>query len=302
MSTFKPAWRVGRRSSRGERADDGGDAGLKPDRLPDVQPDQGADTPGSMPPPMFALHEVGVRYHGRAALAGVSLEIPPRAITAFIGPSGCGKSSLLGCLNRLNDEIPHCQVVGRVQWQGEDLHAPGRDLTALRRRVGLIFQKPTPFPLSIARNLELPLLELGMGREERHQRIEQVLRDVGLWDEVCSRLGASALGLSGGQQQRLCIARALTLKPEVLLMDEPCSALDPLSSGVVEDLILRLKARYTVVIVTHNLQQARRIADHTGVFWTEDGVGRLVEFGPTAEVFGAPRDPRAAAYVRGLRG
>jgi phosphate transport system ATP-binding protein len=281
---------------------EGGDVGLKPD-LPHNRPSERAsDRRPDAPPALFSLHEVGVAYHGRAALAGVSLAVPARAITAFIGPSGCGKSSLLGCLNRLNDEIPHCRVEGRVRLHGAELYAPGCDLTALRRRVGLIFQKPTPFPLSIARNLELPLLELGVGREERHRRIEQVLRDVGLWDEVQDRLEASALGLSGGQQQRLCIARALTLKPEVLLMDEPCSALDPLSSGVVEDLILRLKAQYTVVIVTHNLQQARRIADHTGVFWTEDGVGRLVEFGPTAEVFGAPRDPRAAAYVRGLRG
>lgn len=253
-------------------------------------------------PPTFSLREVGVDYHGRPALSGVSLDIPPRAITAFIGPSGCGKSSLLACLNRLNDSVPGCRVHGRVALQGRDLYEPGLALSALRRRVGLIFQKPVPFPLSIARNLELPLLELGVTRGERRATLERVLREVGLWDEVHQRLDSPALGLSGGQQQRLCIARALTLQPEVLLMDEPCSALDPLSSGVVEDLIVGLKARYTVVIVTHNLQQARRIADLTGVFWTEDGVGKLVEFGATTEVFGTPRDPRAAAYVQGLRG
>lgn len=252
--------------------------------------------------PLFDLHRVAVHYGNRAAVADVSLRVGVRRITAFIGPSGCGKSSLLGCLNRLNDDVPGCRVSGRVQLQGEDLYARGTDLTALRRRVGLIFQKPTPFPLSILRNLELPLMELGIARAEREARAEAVLRDVGLWDEVVGRLGQSALGLSGGQQQRLCIARALILAPEVLLMDEPCSALDPLSSGVVEDLILRLKAHYSVIIVTHNLQQARRIADDTGVFWTEDGVGRLVEFGPTASLFESPQDARAAAYVRGLRG
>lgn len=251
---------------------------------------------------LFDLHRVAVHYGPRAAVTDVSLRLAAHRVTAFIGPSGCGKSSLLGCLNRLNDEIPGCRVSGRLQLKGEDLYARGTDLTALRRRVGLIFQKPTPFPLSILRNLELPLMELGIGREERRVRAEAVLLDVGLWDEVAGRLGQSALGLSGGQQQRLCIARALILAPEVLLMDEPCSALDPLSSGVVEDLILRLKARYSVIIVTHNLQQARRIADETGVFWTENGVGRLVEFGPTAAVFESPRDARAAAYVRGLRG
>lgn len=255
-----------------------------------------------MAPPVFELEQVGVAYHGRPVLAAVSLTVAPRAITAFIGPSGCGKSSLLACLNRLNDGVAGCRVSGGIRFNGDDLYAREVDLTALRRRVGLIFQKPTPFPLSIRRNLELPLLEVHLPRAERQAVIERVLRDVGLWDEVRHRLDAPALALSGGQQQRLCIARALTLSPEVLLMDEPCSALDPLASAVVEDLIVRLKDRYTVVIVTHNLQQARRIADVTGVFWTEAGVGKLVEFGATAEVFARPQDPRAAAYVQGLRG
>lgn len=252
--------------------------------------------------PLFELENLSVTYGADTAIAGVNLQVPQRAITAFIGPSGCGKTSLLSTFNRMTAQMPGCRVTGSLRMAGRDLLAPETDLRRLRKRVGMIFQKPNPFPLSIRRNLELPLAESGLPKAERRERAETALRDVGLWEEVRERLDAPALALSGGQQQRLCIARALVLQPEVLLMDEPCSALDPIASGVVEDLITRLGRRLTVIVVTHNLQQARRVADITGVFWTEDGVGRLVEVGPTETIFAAPVDARAAAYVRGLRG
>jgi phosphate transport system ATP-binding protein len=254
-------------------------------------------------PVLLGTRALGLSYRGVPAFCDVNLAVPAQRITALIGPSGCGKTSFLSCLNRLTDLIPGAQVRGAASLCGDNILDPRMDLIGLRRRVGMIFQKPNPFPLSIRRNIELALVEHGMrDRAERAHTVERVLREVGLWDEVHDRLDRPAQTLSGGQQQRLCIARALALRPEVLLMDEPCSALDPLSSGVVEDLILRLKAHYTVVIVTHNLQQARRIADFTGVFWTEQRCGRLIEFGATEQVFNAPQDPRAAAYVQGLRG
>ena len=252
--------------------------------------------------PMLELREVGVWYGAHCAVRDVSLVAPRGSITALIGPSGCGKTSLLNCMNRLCELVPGCHMSGQMFVGGRDTHEPGLDLLALRRRVGMIFQKPNPFPLSIRRNVELALIEHGYGRAERAGMIEQALRDAGLWDEVKDRLDSPAMSLFGGQKQRLCIARAIALSPEVLLMDEPCSALDPISSAVVENLILRLKQRYTVLVVTHNLAQARRIADLCGVFWVREGCGRLIEFGPAAEVFGAPRDPLTAAYVQGLSG
>lgn len=242
-------------------------------------------------------------YGPKAAFRDVDLDVPAKQITALIGPSGCGKTSLLSSINRLTDFIPGCRLEGRIELAGRNLVDDGVDLVALRRRVGMIFQKPNPFPLSIRRNLELPLREHGMkDRARRREVVEKVLRDVGLWDEVADRLDTSALNLSGGQKQRLCIARALALEPELVLFDEPCSALDPISSGVVEDLIASLRGRYTVVIVTHNLAQARRIADHTAFFWVQDGAGRLVEQGPTEQLFTAPRDPLTRAYIDGVRG
>lgn len=252
--------------------------------------------------PMVELRDVGVWYGPQCVVRDVSLIAPRGSITALIGPSGCGKTSLLNCMNRLCELVPGCHMSGQMFVGGRDTHAPGLDLLALRRRVGMIFQKPNPFPLSIRRNVELALIEHGHPRGERAMLIEQALTDAGLWDEVRDRLDTPAMALSGGQKQRLCIARAIALKPEVLLMDEPCSALDPISSAVVEALILRLKARYTVLLVTHNLAQARRIADLCGVFWVREGCGRLIEFGPTEQVFSAPRDPLTAAYVRGERG
>ena len=256
-----------------------------------------------VPQAHLAIAELSVSYGSKAVLAGVSLDIQRGCITALIGPSGCGKTSFLSSLNRMADMVPGCRVTGSIALDGEDVLAASTDVLMLRRRIGMIFQRPNPFPLSIRRNLDMPLQEHGFkDKADRARRIEQALRDVGLWQEVCDRLDAPALGLSGGQQQRLCIARALVLEPEILLMDEPCSALDPISSGVVEDLIQRLGGRYTVVIVTHNLAQARRIANYTAFFWMQGQVGQLIEFGACQQLFDAPADALTAAYINGTRG
>jgi len=253
--------------------------------------------------PVLEIQGLCVCYGDTAVLRDVDMRIERGGITAIIGPSGCGKSSFLACLNRLSDLSPGCRVDGCIRLDGTDLTKPRQDLIGLRRRIGMIFQKPNPFPLSIRRNLDLPLRELGIrDRAERARRLEDALRHAGLWEEVADRLDAPALSLSGGQQQRLCIARAIALEPDVLLMDEPCSALDPIASAHVEDLITSLRERYTVIIVTHNLGQARRLADHTAFFWMVEGVGRLVEFGTTRQVFERPRDPLTAAYVEGRSG
>jgi len=256
-----------------------------------------------VPQAHLAIHKLSVRYGQKTVLSGVSLDIQRGCITALIGPSGCGKTSFLSSLNRMADMVPGCAVSGSIRLDGEEMLAASTDVLMLRRRIGMIFQRPNPFPLSIRRNLDMPLQEHGFkDKRDRARRIEQALRDVGLWQEVSDRLDAPALGLSGGQQQRLCIARALVLEPEILLMDEPCSALDPLSSGVVEDLIQRLGGRYTVVIVTHNLAQARRIANYTAFFWMQNQVGQLIEFGACEQLFDAPADALTAAYINGIRG
>lgn len=255
------------------------------------------------PKTLLSIENLSLRYGDKPALADVSLDIYQGCITALIGPSGCGKTSFLSALNRLTDMIPSCRISGKIRFDDADIHDPRIDVQRLRRDIGMIFQKPSPFPLSIRRNIELPLREHGLRRhDELNRRIEEVLRDVGLWQEVKDRLDGPALALSGGQQQRLCIARALALRPKVLLMDEPCSALDPISSGVVEDLICRLRGRYTVVIVTHNLAQARRIANYAGLFWLENQAGCLIEFGRCQQVFEAPAHQLTAAYVNGSRG
>lgn len=256
-----------------------------------------------VPQPAVQVRNLSLRYDGKIALDTITLDIYKGCITALIGPSGCGKTSFLSAINRLTDLIPGCSVAGQVLVGGQDIYHPHCDVQALRRRIGMVFQKPVPFPLSIRRNLSLPLNEHGVTREnEVAAIIEQVLRDVGLWDEVHDRLDAPALSLSGGQQQRLCIARALALNPEILLMDEPCSALDPIASGVVEDLICRLQGRYTIVIVTHNLAQARRIANYAAFFWVRERAGQLVEFGRCQHIFESPRHELTAAYVNGSRG
>jgi phosphate transport system ATP-binding protein len=252
---------------------------------------------------LLQVERLTLRYSAKTAFEDVTLTVPAGSITALVGPSGCGKTSLLTSFNRLTDLIPGARLTGSIRLGDQEILQGAVDSIGLRRRVGMIFQKPVPFPLSIRRNLEFPLREHGLReRQALEDKIQRSLRDVGLWDEVKDRLSAPALSLSGGQQQRLAIARALALEPEVLLLDEPCSALDPLSSGVVEDLMLSLRPRYTLVVVTHNLAQARRIADHVAVFWVREGAGRLIEHGPAGQVFGAPRDPLTAAYLNGSRG
>lgn len=255
------------------------------------------------PQPLIQVENFSLRYGTRTALDNISLDIYRGCITALIGPSGCGKTSFLSSINRLTDLIPGCQVTGCIRVDNSDIHSPESDVRALRRQIGTVFQKPVPFPLSVHRNIELPLHEHGIKRRaETDPIIQRVLEDVGLWDEVHDRLHASALSLSGGQQQRLCIARALALDPQILLMDEPCSALDPIASGVVEDLIIRLRGRYTIVIVTHNLAQARRIANYAAFFWIKGHSGKLIEFGQCRQVFEFPAHELTAAYVNGTRG
>lgn len=249
------------------------------------------------------LRDLEVAYDGVPAIRGVTLNIPPRSITAFLGPSGCGKTSVLNTMNRMTDLIPGCTVSGSLTWQGCDLLDRRLDVRSLRRNVGLIFQRPNPFPMSIQRNLELPLRETGLrDRREIAERVAQSLEAVGLYAEVRDRLQAPASTLSGGQQQRLCLARALVLEPSVLLLDEPCSALDPQSTEVVESLIRRLGEQLTVVIVTHNLGQARRLADQAALFWTAAGCGTLIESGPAAELFASPREPETRDYLQGRTG
>jgi len=255
------------------------------------------------PRPCLVVRDLAVTYGAKPALRGVNLAVHRDCITAVIGPSGCGKSTFLTCLNRMTDLVPGCAVTGRVELDQADITNGTVNLIALRRRVGMIFQKPNPLPLSIRKNLTFPLRQHGLrSRTERDAEAEIALRRVGLWDEVKDRLNAPASCLSGGQQQRLCIARALALDPEVLLMDEPCSALDPIASGVVEDLIASLRGKYTVVVVTHNLAQARRIADDVAMFWVSDGAGTVVESGTARQVFESPGSEITAAYLRGERG
>jgi phosphate transport system ATP-binding protein len=240
-------------------------------------------------------------YYGRAqALFDVNLQIPARRVTAFIGPSGCGKSTLLRTFNRMNDTIIGARAEGVVEIDSENILAPETDVVVLRRKVGMVFQKSNPFPKSVYENVAYGLrVNLMAGSKgELNERVEEALRDAAIWDEVKDRLHASALSLSGGQQQRICIARALAIRPEVLLMDEPASALDPLATQKIEELIHDLRERYTIVIVTHNLQQAARVADYTAFFL----LGRLIEFGETDKIFTAPSDERTEDYITGRFG
>jgi len=252
---------------------------------------------------MITISDLAVSYPCCDALHQVSLNIPKGAITALVGPSGCGKSSLLMCLNRLIDMIPQVQVSGSILLDGKEILNTKKVAPELRRRVGMIFQKPNPFPMSIRKNLQLAMREFGMGdRQQREQRMRKALQDVGLWDEVANRLDAPADSLSGGQQQRLCFARALVLEPEVLLLDEPCSALDPIAAAVVEQLIENLRGDYTIVMVTHNLAQAVRLADHLAVCWYQDGAGTVVASGPVKSMLADSGNEFATAYLTGQRG
>ncbi|MDT8363400.1 MAG: phosphate ABC transporter ATP-binding protein [Nitrosomonas sp.] len=258
-----------------------------------------------IPEPVIQVKALSLSYGTKRALNAVTLDIYRGCITALIGPSGCGKTSFLSTINRLTDIIPECRVDGTIYFEDKNIFDVSCNVQQLRKQIGMVFQKPTPFPLSIQRNIALPLREHGVSQRAEIEVIsERVLRDVGLWNEVCDRLDAPALSLSGGQQQRLCIARALALDPEILLMDEPCSALDPIASSVVEDLISRLSGRYTIVIVTHNLAQARRIANYAAFFWVQERerIGHLVEFGHCRDIFETPVHPLTAAYVSGARG
>lgn len=253
--------------------------------------------------PHLQIQNLAIAYNNKVVLDEVSLDIYKGCITALIGPSGCGKTSFLSCLNRLTDLVPGTRIQGDIKLDGQSVFDSRVDVMALRRKIGMIFQKPNPFPLSIRRNLELPLKEHGIkNKKVVKQKIETALRDVGLWDEVHDRLDSPATALSGGQQQRLCIARAIVLEPEVLLMDEPCSALDPISSAVVEELIKRLSGRFTVVIVTHNLGQAKRIANYAAFFWMKEKVGKLIEFDRCISLFEQPAHDLTAAYVSGASG
>lgn len=254
-------------------------------------------------PALISVRDLNLSYGDRPAFRGIDMDIPKGCITAIIGPSGCGKSSFLLSLNRMTDLIEGCRVSGSIELNCEDIRAPDLDLVGLRRRVGMIFQKPNPFPLSVRANLSLPLREHGVkDAGKREAIIERSLKEVGLWNEVSDRLDAPALGLSGGQQQRLCIARALALEPEVILFDEPCSALDPIASSVVEDYISSLRGRLTVVIVTHNMAQARRISDQAAFFWMKDGAGQVVECAASEQIFERPEQELTAAFVNGQAG
>jgi phosphate transport system ATP-binding protein len=248
----------------------------------------------------ITVRDLNFYYGPKPALEGISVGIQANIVTAFIGPSGCGKSTFLRTLNRMNDIIPATRVEGEVRIDGRDIYASGTDVVALRRRVGMVFQKSNPFPKSIFDNVAygLRLNRMAHSRSELQDRVEGSLRAAAIWDEVKDRLYDSALALSGGQQQRLCIARALAIKPEVLLMDEPASALDPIATQRIEELIYHLKATYTLVIVTHNMQQAARVSDQTAFFW----LGRLVEFGPTDKIFTNPGQKLTEDYVTGRFG
>jgi phosphate transport system ATP-binding protein len=249
--------------------------------------------------PMVSIDSLSLWYGEKRALKNISMAIPEQRITAYIGPSGCGKSTLLRCLNRMNDLIDGVRIEGKIRLGDTDVYDPGLDVTELRKRVGMVFQKSNPFPKSIYDNAAYGPRILGVRhRSELDLIVERSLRAAALWEEVSDRLQESALGLSGGQQQRLCIARAMAVEPEVLLMDEPCSALDPIATAKIEELMLDLKQRYTIVIVTHNMQQAARVSDYTGFML----LGELVEFGVTKDLFTNPRDKRTEDYITGRFG
>lgn len=248
---------------------------------------------------ILSVENLCLWYGSHQALKDINIEIPEKSITALIGPSGCGKSTFLKTLDRMNDLIPDVKITGSVLYKGEDIFAPSVDVSELRRQVGMVFQKPNPFPMSIYDNIAYGPRTHGVKNKAKLDEIvEKSLRGAAIWDEVKDRLKKNALGLSGGQQQRLCIARALAVEPEVLLMDEPTSALDPISMSKIEELAMELKEKYTIVIVTHNMQQAVRISDHTAFFL----LGELVEYGETEKLFSQPQDKRTEDYITGRFG
>ena len=271
------------------------------------------DQPVAVTPPdpeerevVFELSDVEVRYSGTPAVRDVSLEVAAHQITAFIGPSGCGKTTVLRSLNRMHDITPGAEVRGRITYHGEDLYDSKVDAAEVRRRIGMVFQKPNPFPKSIFDNVAYGPRINGTKRGDLDELVQHALERAALWDEVKHKLKKSALGLSGGQQQRLCIARAIAVQPDIILMDEPCSSLDPIATARIEDLMEELKSQYTIVIVTHNMQQAARVSDRTAFFTAEiiDGqrIGSLIEFDATEQIFTQPSDPRTEGYITGRFG
>jgi phosphate transport system ATP-binding protein len=248
---------------------------------------------------LLNIENVNVYYGDNHAIKKVTMAIKEKHVTAFIGPSGCGKSTLLRCLNRMNDEIVGCRTEGTIEWDGINILDKKVDPVPLRRKVGMVFQKPNPFPKSVYDNIAYGLRIHGITERKTLEKIvEKSLKDAALWGEVGDRLGDSAMGLSGGQQQRLCIARTLAIEPKVILMDEPCSALDPIATAKIEDLIHELKKDYTVIIVTHNMQQAARVSDYTGFFY----LGKLIEFGATKQIFEKPKEELTENYMTGRFG
>jgi phosphate transport system ATP-binding protein len=248
---------------------------------------------------IFELKNIDLYYADNQAIKGIDMNIGRNKVTAFIGPSGCGKSTFIRILNRMNDLIPECRIEGSVQFEGQDAYAKDYDVIELRTKVGMVFQKPNPFPMSIYDNIAYgPRCQGVKNKAQLDEIVEQSLRRAALWDEVKDRMKDSAMGLSGGQQQRLCIARTIAMEPEVILMDEPTSALDPIATQKIEDLIVELKELYTIVIVTHNMQQAARISDDTAFFM----LGELIEFGPTDKLFATPKNPKTEEYITGRFG
>ena len=246
----------------------------------------------------FTVKDMELYYGSFHALKNVNLNIASGEITAFIGPSGCGKSTFLKSLNRMNDLVEGCRITGDIRLMGEDIYDKNMDVSVLRRRVGMVFQKPNPFPMSVYDNIAYGPRTHGIKKAELDEIVEKSLRDAAIWDELKDRLKKSALGLSGGQQQRLCIARALAVKPEVILMDEPTSALDPISTSKIEDLVMDIKKEYTIVMVTHNMQQAVRVSDTTVFFL----LGEIIESGATGQMFSVPKDKRTEDYITGRFG
>jgi phosphate transport system ATP-binding protein len=277
---------------------------LQPGHSPAPSPETSATAPPTAASvkkrgPRVRLEGLRAFYGAAEQVKGIDLEFPANEVTAIIGPSGCGKSTMVRCINRMHEEIPGARAEGRVLLDEQDLYGSGVDVIAVRRAVGMVFQKPNPFPtMSVFDNVASGLRLTGVSRGELRPKVEAALRGAGLWDEVAERLSEPGVGLSGGQQQRLCIARSLAVDPEVLLMDEPCSALDPIATLKIEELIARLKERVTIVIVTHNMQQAARVADRTAFMLN----GEMVEVGPTQEIFTTPSDPRTEEYVTGKFG
>ncbi|MDD6182507.1 MAG: phosphate ABC transporter ATP-binding protein PstB [Lachnospiraceae bacterium] len=246
----------------------------------------------------FEIENLNLHYGDFHALKNIQMDIAENEITAFIGPSGCGKSTFLKCLNRMNDLVEGCKITGKIELDGEDIYG-NMDVNQLRKRVGMVFQNPNPFPMSVYDNIAYGPRTHGIrGKKELDEIVERSLKNAAIWDELKDRLKKSALGLSGGQQQRLCIARALAVEPEVILMDEPTSALDPISTSKIEDLVVELKSKYTIIMVTHNMQQATRVSDKTAFFL----LGEMIEYGNTEQLFSLPKDKRTEDYITGRFG